>query len=66
VPAHFRFTVEVPKEITHLRQLAGGDEPLNRYLAQARALGEKLGPLLLQRKRGEEALLVLGMGLAER
>ena len=48
VPAHFRFAVKVPKEITHLRRLADVDEPLERFLAAAGALGEKLGPLLLQ------------------
>ena len=48
VPAHFRFAVKVPKEITHLRRLANADEPLERFLAEAGALGEKLGPLLLQ------------------
>ena len=48
VPAHFRFAVKVPKEITHLRRLADVDEPLERFLAEAGALGEKLGPLLVQ------------------
>ena len=48
MPAHFRFAVKVPKEITHLRRLADADEPLGRFLAEAGALGEKLGPLLLQ------------------
>ena len=48
VPAHFRFAVKVPKEITHLRRLADADEPLERFLAEAGALGEKLGPLLVQ------------------
>ena len=48
VPAHFRFAVKVPKEITHLRRLADVDGPLERFLAEAGALGEKLGPLLVQ------------------
>ena len=48
VPAHFRFAVKVPKEITHLRRLADVDEPLERFLAEAGSLGEKLGPLLVQ------------------
>ncbi len=48
VPAHFRFAVKVPKEITHLRRLADADGPLERFLAEAGALGEKLGPLLVQ------------------
>lgn len=48
VPAHFRFAVKLPKEITHLRRLADVDGPLERFLAEAGALGEKLGPLLVQ------------------
>jgi hypothetical protein len=36
------------QEITHLRRLADVDEPLERFLAEAGALGEKLGPLLVQ------------------
>ena len=48
VPAHFRFAVKVPREITHLRRLADVDEPLERFFAEAGALGEKLGPLLVQ------------------
>ena len=52
VPAHFRFAVKVPKEITHLRRLADADEPLERFLAEAGSLGEKLGPLLVQLPRG--------------
>src|SRR5262249_44608671 len=48
VPAGFRFAVKVPREITHRRRLAGVDEALDRFLAEATALGEKLGPLLVQ------------------
>ena len=48
VPSHFRFAVKIPKEITHLRRLADVEEPLERFLSEAGALGEKLGPLLLQ------------------
>jgi uncharacterized protein YecE (DUF72 family) len=48
VPDHFRFAVKIPKEITHLRRLAEVEEPLERFLAEAGALGEKLGPLLFQ------------------
>jgi uncharacterized protein YecE (DUF72 family) len=48
VPAHFRIAVKIPKEITHLRRMADVEEPLERFLAEAGALGEKLGPLLLQ------------------
>ncbi|MFC7477994.1 DUF72 domain-containing protein [Dankookia sp. GCM10030260] len=48
VPAHFRFAVKMPKEITHTRRLAQVAEPLARFLAEAGALGEKLGPILVQ------------------
>lgn len=48
VPDGFRFAVKVPREITHRRRLAGADELLERFLGEAGALGEKLGPLLVQ------------------
>jgi uncharacterized protein YecE (DUF72 family) len=48
VPADFRFSVKMPKEITHIRRLAEVTEPLTRFLGEAAALGEKLGPVLVQ------------------
>lgn len=48
VPEDFRFAVKVPREITHVRRLAHAEEPLDRFLAAVRALGAKLGPLLVQ------------------
>src|SRR6185312_17112458 len=48
VPAGFRFAVKVPKEITHTRRLVATAEPLRRFLAEASALGDKIGPLLVQ------------------
>jgi uncharacterized protein YecE (DUF72 family) len=48
VPADFRFAVKMPKEITHTRRLADVAEPLTRFLDEAGALGEKLGPILVQ------------------
>jgi uncharacterized protein YecE (DUF72 family) len=48
VPADFRFAVKMPKEITHTRRLAEVAEPLTRFLGEAGALGEKLGPILVQ------------------
>ena len=48
VPADFRFAVKIPKEITHLRRLTNAEAPLERFLGEAAALGDKLGPLLLQ------------------
>ncbi len=48
VPADFRFAVKMPKEITHTRRLLQVTEPLTRFLGEAGALGEKLGPILVQ------------------
>lgn len=48
VPDGFRFAVKLPKAITHERRLAGVTDLLERFLAEAGALGEKLGPLLVQ------------------
>ncbi|MCC2667549.1 MAG: hypothetical protein K0Q72_20 [Armatimonadetes bacterium] len=47
-PLDFRFAVKVPREITHTRRLVNTEEPLDRFLSEAGALGEKLGPLLVQ------------------
>jgi uncharacterized protein YecE (DUF72 family) len=48
VPGDFRFSVKVPKAITHEAQLDCGAELLRPFLKQAGLLGEKLGPLLVQ------------------
>jgi uncharacterized protein YecE (DUF72 family) len=48
VPAHFRFSVKLPKTLTHEKRLHGGEELLDNFLAQATCLGEKLGCLLVQ------------------
>ena len=48
VPADFRFAVKVPKEATHTRRLIDTADVLDRFLPEATALGEKLGPLLVQ------------------
>ncbi len=47
-PADFRFSVKVPKEISHVRRLLGAQEPLEVFLDQAGGLGAKLGVVLLQ------------------
>lgn len=47
-PAGFRFSVKVPKTITHQRKLTDFDEPLAAFLEQAHALDEKLAVLLVQ------------------
>jgi uncharacterized protein YecE (DUF72 family) len=48
VPATFRFSVKVPRQITHFRRLREPEPPLDAFLAQVRELGEKRGPLLVQ------------------
>lgn len=51
VPEEFRFAVKIPKEITHVRRLGEvGEvaETLESFLAEAGALGPRLGPLLVQ------------------
>lgn len=48
VPAEFRFSVKVPKVITHERKLADCEAPLDEFIAQATTLGEKLAVLLVQ------------------
>lgn len=44
----FRFAVKVPREITHDRRLLDAAAPLGRFLAEVGALGDRLGPLLVQ------------------
>ena len=48
VPAPFRFSAKVPKEITHARRLRNWEEPLDRFLSEVTGLGENLGPLVIQ------------------
>lgn len=48
VPAHFRFSVKVPREITHMRRLRDCAELLQIFLNEAGRLEEKLGCLLVQ------------------
>lgn len=48
VPPNFRFAVKLPREITHVRKLAAATEPLDRFLAEIRPLGDRLGPVLMQ------------------
>jgi uncharacterized protein YecE (DUF72 family) len=48
VPSEFRFSLKVPKEITHARRFADCAEPLDRFLAESSHLGEKRGVLLVQ------------------
>jgi uncharacterized protein YecE (DUF72 family) len=48
VPADFRFSVKVPKAITHEAKLCCGAALLLPFLRQIELLGEKLGPVLIQ------------------
>jgi uncharacterized protein YecE (DUF72 family) len=48
VPPSFRFSVKVPKAITHGIRLRGAEEALDAFLAEADGLGDRLGCLLVQ------------------
>lgn len=48
VPAEFRFSVKLPKLITHTARLADVDALLDSFFAEATLLREKLGCLLVQ------------------
>ena len=47
-PNEFRFSVKLPKVITHERKLTDFAEPLAQFLAQVEQLGTKLAVLLVQ------------------
>lgn len=48
VPRDFRFSVKVPKLITHEARLRSTQHMLEAFLAEVAGLGTKLGPLLVQ------------------
>jgi uncharacterized protein YecE (DUF72 family) len=48
VPDGFRFSVKLPRTITHDARLVGVDAPLDRFAIEAGALGDKLGCVLVQ------------------
>lgn len=48
VPAGFRFSVKMPKSITHTARLSGSDDLVAAFLDEACNLGAKLGCLLVQ------------------
>jgi uncharacterized protein YecE (DUF72 family) len=48
VPEGFRFAVKMPRTITHSARLVEVKTELDTFIAQASALGEKLGCLLVQ------------------
>ena len=47
-PDGFRYAVKVNRFITHLKKLVGVDEEVDHFIALARKLENKLGPLLYQ------------------
>ena len=47
-PESFRYAVKVSRFITHIKRLKDVAEPIETFLARARHLNEKLGPLLYQ------------------
>jgi len=47
-PPDFTFAVKVSRFITHIKRLRNTEEALEKFIARARILREKLGPLLYQ------------------
>lgn len=48
VPPQFRFAVKVPRAVTHDQRLVAADVLLDVFLDEARGLGDRFGPLLVQ------------------
>ena len=48
VPKDFRFSVKLPKAITHEHRLLGAGTLLDRFIGECSGLGNKLGGLLVQ------------------
>jgi uncharacterized protein YecE (DUF72 family) len=48
VPASFRFSVKIPKTITHEQRLVDTERLLDEFLADVVGLGDRLGCLLVQ------------------
>jgi uncharacterized protein YecE (DUF72 family) len=47
-PDDFRFAVKMSRYLTHIKRLKEPAEPVDRFLSRAEALGDKLGPVLIQ------------------
>lgn len=47
-PAHFRFAVKLPRRLTHELRLAGAEEGLAQFVAEAGGLGRKWAVALVQ------------------
>lgn len=48
MPAEFRFSVKLPRAITHERRLAGCEDLLDRFAGEVAGLGDRLGVVLVQ------------------
>lgn len=48
VPTHFRFSVKVPRELTHDGELTPQPDVLDQFIEEVLGLGHKLGVLLVQ------------------
>ena len=48
VPPDFRFSVKLPRTVTHERRLVGTEALLDAFIAEVSALGDRLGCLLVQ------------------
>jgi len=48
VPENFRFSVKLPRSISHDHRLRDYDDLLSRFLEEASGLGKKLGVILVQ------------------
>jgi uncharacterized protein YecE (DUF72 family) len=48
VPRGFQFAVKASRFLTHIKRLRDPEEPLDRFFANATALGPTLGPVLYQ------------------
>jgi uncharacterized protein YecE (DUF72 family) len=48
VPDDFRFSVKIPKQITHVSKLVGCEADLAKFMGDAETLGTKLAVLLVQ------------------
>ena len=48
VPVGFRFSVKLPKEITHTLRLKACTRPLRQFLSEVGGLGSRLGCILIQ------------------
>lgn len=47
-PEHFRFSVKLPRLVTHEQKLRRSRVPLERFLEETAGLAEKRGPILVQ------------------